>query len=331
MRPLLCFIVLIFSVNNIFAQCPTPNGLNTTNITYYNALANWNPVSGVNRYKIQYRIFGTSTWSNLSNIDSLQVSRTLPQLQQGTTYEWHIKAFCDSTSQNGSAWSYTDTFTTNVFVPAQFNPIINSTISSYNCNTAVDLRLVVSQQANEPDIGETTLETNGGYFDISNFIASTNINDVFPKYLSHKVFIPKPSIETLSNAMDVGNPSNIQRINAIYKGSVSKINQEISSWSYSDNQTLEALKSVYDSCGYILDPHGAVGYLGAMSYIKNFGSGSKVVVLGTAHPSKFIDSIEALDISVPIPEKVKEVLKKKKLAVSMTTTYSDFKDYMLNR
>ena len=168
-------------------------------------------------------------------------------------------------------------------------------------------------------------------FDISNFIASTNINDVFPKYLSDKVFIPKPSIETLSNAMDVGNPSNIQRINAIYKGSVSKINQEISSWSYSDNQTLEALKSVYDSCGYILDPHGAVGYLGAMSYIKNFGSGSKVVVLGTAHPSKFIDSIEALDISVPIPEKVKEVLNKKKLAISMTTTYSDFKDYMLNR
>ena len=168
-------------------------------------------------------------------------------------------------------------------------------------------------------------------FNISKFIASTNINDVFPKYLTNKVFNPKPSIETLSNAMDVGNPSNIQRINAIFKGSISKINQEISSWSYSDEQTLEALKYVYDSYGYIMDPHAAVGYLGARSYMKNFRSNSKVVVLGTAHPSKFIDSIEALDITVPIPAKIKGLMSKEKKAVSMPSTYSEFKEYILNR
>ncbi len=168
-------------------------------------------------------------------------------------------------------------------------------------------------------------------FNISRFVASTNINDVFPKYLKNKIFTPKPSVETISNAMDVGNPSNIRRLNTIFSNSVSQINQEILSWSYSDKQTLEALKFVHESCGYILDPHGAVGYLGARSYLKKFGSDGKVVVLGTAHPSKFIDSIEALDISVPIPDQVKEVLNKKKLAVSMSKTYSNFKDYILSR
>ena len=168
-------------------------------------------------------------------------------------------------------------------------------------------------------------------FNVSKFIASTNINDVFPKYLKSKIYQARPSIETISNAMDVGNPSNIKRINAIFEGSVSKINQEISSWSYSDEETLEALKFVYDKYDYILDPHGAVGYLGARSYLNKLGSDKKVVVLGTAHPSKFIDSIERLDIKVPIPSKIKGLLNKEKKVVPISTTYSDFKEYILNR
>ena len=150
-----------------YAQCPTPNGLFTTNVTYNSALANWTPVSGAVHYKIHYRIFGTTTWGNLGNIWGDDSTRNLPLLVPGTTYEWEIKSFCDSTNQLASNWSANDTFTTPLFVASPFNPIINNTLSTNQCNTLSELNITLSQVANEPDIGESTITSNAGFFDFS--------------------------------------------------------------------------------------------------------------------------------------------------------------------
>lgn len=147
---------------------PAPTGLNTTNITYNNALANWTQIQTVNRYVIHYKIYGTTTWSNLGNIDSTMTTKIIPLLQQNTTYEWQIMAYYDSTTQLASLWSASDTFTTNSFTPAPFNPVITNSISSNVCNSLVDLLLELTQAQNEPDIGTSTITTNDGSFAISN-------------------------------------------------------------------------------------------------------------------------------------------------------------------
>ena len=166
-------ILFLFICNNTYSQCPTPTGLFTTNITPSTALANWTAVVGADHYKIHYRILGTSNWSNLGNIGSNDSTRNLPLLQQGTTYEWEIRSFCDSTNQLGSSWSVGDTFTTSNFTPAIFNPITSNTLSSTECNTAVDLTLTLSQSNNEPDIETSLITSDGGYFNIM----SLSVND----------------------------------------------------------------------------------------------------------------------------------------------------------
>ena len=147
--------------------CPSPTNLNTTNITYYNALASWALISGADRYKVHYRIYGTSAWSNLGLLDSMTNSVTIPLLQQNTTYEWEVMAYFDSTIQMASLWSTPDTFTTTSFVAAPFNPQIDNMLSSNVCNTNVDLTLKLTQANNEPDIATSTITTDGGSFDIA--------------------------------------------------------------------------------------------------------------------------------------------------------------------
>ena len=167
MRAIPVILNLLFIINNCFAQCPTPTGLFTTNITFNSALANWSPVNGVDHYKIHYRIFGTSNWGNLGNIGMSDSTRNLPLLQPGTTYEWEIMAFCDSTNQQGSSWSIGDTFSTPTFVASSFAPILTNTLSSTQCNTSSELVITLSQTPNEPDIGESTIISSEGYFDLS--------------------------------------------------------------------------------------------------------------------------------------------------------------------
>lgn len=153
-----------FYTNTI--NCPTTTGLFTNNINYNEADANWSATVGVNRYKIHYRILGTSNWSNLGFIDSLDTTVTIPLLQQNTTYEWQIMAYFDSTFTLASLWSVSDTFTTTTFVASPFNPIITNSIDNTICNTATNLSLFVSQGQNEPDIGTSTITSDGGYFNI---------------------------------------------------------------------------------------------------------------------------------------------------------------------
>ncbi|MGY8931274.1 MAG: hypothetical protein ACKVH2_01000 [Flavobacteriales bacterium] len=155
--------------------CQTPNGLTSSNITYNSAQANWSVLAGTNRYKIHYRILNTNTWQNLSLVSGLVNNTNIPVLQQNTIYEWQIMAYHDSTLNMGSLWSTSDTFTTGIFVPAPFNPIINTVLGNNQCNTASSLQIVIDQATNEPDIGTSTITTDGGYFDISSVSAGDSV------------------------------------------------------------------------------------------------------------------------------------------------------------
>jgi len=153
-----------FYTNTI--NCPSITGQYTNNISYNNSISNWAINTNANRYKIRYKIYGTTIWSFLGPIFQPTNNRTIPSLQQNTTYEWEVMAFYDSTSLSASLWSIPDTFTTTTFIYSAFNPIITNTIDNTICNNATNLTLFASQSLNEPDIGTSTITTDGGYFNI---------------------------------------------------------------------------------------------------------------------------------------------------------------------
>ncbi len=164
---------------------------------------------------------------------------------------------------------------------------------------------------------------------ISHFVASANANNIVPKYLETGNFKPQPSISTISNAMDVGNPSNFARILDLYDNSLEDIQKDITGAYFTDKQTKECMKKVYDQTGYVLDPHTAVGYLGLEQYRSTFSEPTAGVVLSTAHPAKFIDVVEdAIGKKIDIPERLAVVIDKKKQTIPMTTDYDDFKKFL---
>lgn len=151
---------------------------------------------------------------------------------------------------------------------------------------------------------------------IKKFIASANANDIVPSYLKSGEFEPRNSVETISNAMDVGNPSNFYRMNDLFEESVDNFRKGIKGFSYSDKQTSNTIKEVYSSTGYLLDPHGAVGYLGVKEYLENReGIG---VFLETAHPAKFLDVVEPIiDKKVDIPQRLQDYIDREKVAIEI--------------
>ncbi|MCG8571744.1 MAG: threonine synthase [Spirochaetes bacterium] len=167
---------------------------------------------------------------------------------------------------------------------------------------------------------------------IKQFIAATNVNDVVPEYLTTGQYRPRPSIATFSNAMDVGNPSNFDRMLAIY-GSHDEMNQDILGYKVTDSQTLAIISSVYQNYNYLLDPHGAVGYKALSDYRKERGDEeTPIVLLETAHPAKFGEVIEkATGVLPEIPEVLKEALTKEKVSIEINAKYEDLKNYLLNR
>ena len=175
MRKYILITLFVFISTNLLSQCLNADSLYVTNITYINAVANWSSAPNPDHYLIHYRILGTTNWSNLANIDSTMVSRNIPQLQPLTTYEWQIKTFCDTSNQPNSGWSASDTFTTIAFVPAPFNPIITTTIDNNICNAKTSLNLNASQTQNEPDIGTSTITSDGGYFDIQSIAMGDSV------------------------------------------------------------------------------------------------------------------------------------------------------------
>jgi len=166
---------------------------------------------------------------------------------------------------------------------------------------------------------------------INALIASTNSNDVIPNYLANYKYVPKRSIETLSNAMDVGNPSNIKRINQIYNNDPKAIVQDMHSWSFSDSDTIEAIRSTYQKFNYIVDPHTAVGILGYEKYIQEVSNNQAGIILATAHPAKFKSIIkDKINFNIEIPKRLKRVLNKKKLAVKIPNSYNNLKEFITN-
>ena len=153
-----------FYTNTI--NCPMITGQFANNINYNNATANWSINTNSNRYKIRYKIYGTTNWLFLGPIFQPTNNKIIPLLQQNTIYEWEVMAFYDSTSLRASLWSEPDTFTTTTFVPSIFNPNIINSIDNTICNTSTKLSLFASQSMDEPDIGTTTITSDGGYFNI---------------------------------------------------------------------------------------------------------------------------------------------------------------------
>ncbi|UXP33980.1 threonine synthase [Reichenbachiella agarivorans] len=158
---------------------------------------------------------------------------------------------------------------------------------------------------------------------IKQFIASTNANDVVPTYLKTGVFTPKPSTATISNAMDVGNPSNFYRMKEVFGSSWEDMKVGVIGYAYDDAQTAETVRQVYQATEYLLDPHGAVGYLGLKEYMKEHPK-SVGVFLETAHPAKFGDVVEPI-IKQPIemPERLAEYAKRTKVATEVDTTQEE--------
>ena len=165
---------------------------------------------------------------------------------------------------------------------------------------------------------------------ISHFVASTNVNDTVPRYLKTANYEPLPTKQTVSNAMDVGNPSNFARIQKIFNNDIYRMKKNFSGYSYTDDQTKKALKKIFSKKKYIADPHGAVGYLGLQEYISTQKDDLYGVFLETAHPVKFKDTVEkTLNLKVPIPNRLKETLSKKKVSIPIRD-YNELRSYLLD-
>ncbi len=164
---------------------------------------------------------------------------------------------------------------------------------------------------------------------IKRFIAANNSNDIFFKYLQTGVYNPKPSIQTLANAMDVGDPSNFARILDLYDYSHENIVKDISGATYSDSQIIQTLREVYNDTGYLLDPHGACGFRALKEQLKPQENG---LFLETAHPAKFKDSVDSIiGESIEIPTRLREFMKNKKQSIPLSRDYSDFRKLLMDK
>ena len=164
---------------------------------------------------------------------------------------------------------------------------------------------------------------------VKHFVASTNVNDVVPKFMESGVYEPMPSVATISNAMDVGDPSNFVRIRHLYQDDLETLQKSLSSYSFTDENTKAIMKEVYSKTGYVMDPHGAVGYLGLKEYQKSnpntFG-----IFLETAHPVKFLDVVQdTLEISPKIPPQIMKVMDKEKKSYKISS-YEELKQFLLD-
>ena len=162
---------------------------------------------------------------------------------------------------------------------------------------------------------------------ITRFIAANNANDIFYNYLQTGRYEPKASIQTLANAMDVGDPSNFARVYDLYGGSHERITSFISGATYSDNDIRETMRKCYARTGYVLDPHGACGYRALREQLRE----GEVGVFGeTAHPAKFKEKVdEILGIDIAIPDRLAAFMRGEKQSVPMTRHFEDFKAYLM--
>jgi threonine synthase len=166
---------------------------------------------------------------------------------------------------------------------------------------------------------------------VKHFIAACNVNDAVPKFLQGQPYQPKNAIPTVSNAMDVGNPSNFIRIQHLYKNNFDVLKANMSSYTVSDDDTIATIKSIKDTYNYLPDPHGAVGFFALQQYVQQ-NKKAKGIVLETAHPVKFPDVVKLATGAQPaIPDAVQPLFSKQKQSVLMSPVYTHFKEWLMQR
>lgn len=173
----------------------------------------------------------------------------------------------------------------------------------------------------------SALYTNLTGFPVQKFIAAVNINSVFAEYLHTLVFTPQPSKKSFANAMDVGNPSNFERLEKLYASHPEQMRREIVGYSIPDAEILSEIRQTYANTGIIIDPHTAVGVAAAK---RNNIDSAPVIITATAHPAKFPEVIKhALDIDIPLPESLQRILNKPKQAEMISVEYADLREILL--
>jgi threonine synthase len=165
---------------------------------------------------------------------------------------------------------------------------------------------------------------------VRHFVAATNVNDVVPQYLLTGILTPRASRQTISNAMDVGNPSNFARLMDLYGSDFNAIKKEIIGYAFTDAETALAMQQISKQHGYTLDPHGAVGYLGLKKYLTTYPEELNGIFLETAHPAKFKDVVEsAIQQRIPLPATLEKFVSGKKQSLPLSNRYTDFKETLL--
>jgi len=167
---------------------------------------------------------------------------------------------------------------------------------------------------------------------VAKYVASTNANDVVPEYLRSGEFHPRAAQSTYSNAMDVGNPNNFPRLLDLCRNRLEYLQKEIWGHGATDEETLAAMKLLHDKFGYIADPHTAVGMLGWEAYKREHPEPAQGLVLATAHPAKFADVVmKAIGTAPPLPDRLAAYLKRSKLSLPISSSYDDFKQFLMIR
>ena len=165
---------------------------------------------------------------------------------------------------------------------------------------------------------------------VEKFIAATNVNDIVPEFLRSRIFAPRPSRATISNAMDVGNPSNFYRLLDLVDHNIDTLTKELVGYAFTDDETRQAMKNIFSASGYVMDPHGAVGYLGLKRYAEEHRTSSTGIFLETAHPGKFLDVVEeTLEQKIELPLPLQKFLAGKKVSVPMSSGFADFKEFLM--
>jgi threonine synthase len=166
---------------------------------------------------------------------------------------------------------------------------------------------------------------------VAQFIAATNANDVVPEFLRSGKLIPRASRHTISNAMDVGNPSNFARIVDLYENDLQAIRRDIWGCSFNDEETLRIMHDVNERHGYVLDPHTAVGVLGWQSFVKQNHSASSGIVLATAHPAKFGETVaRATGVRPEMPERLAAFLDRPKKSIVFPNRFSELQEFLIS-
>jgi threonine synthase len=161
---------------------------------------------------------------------------------------------------------------------------------------------------------------------VRGFVAATNVNDAVPRYLESGLYEPKDSIRTVANAMDVGAPSNFERMQWIYGGDLEALRRDVTGFAYEDARVVAEIGRVYREHGYLLDPHGAIGWLAVNDALRSAGDDAAGVFLATAHPAKFREVVEpAIGQTVPLPPVLADAITRPRHAMKLSADYADLR------